>query len=697
LEGKEADSRTDIFAFGATVYEMATGKKAFEGKSQASLIAAIMEKDPPAMAELQPMTPPLFDRVVRRCLEKEPDERWQTAADLMSDLKWVTEVDTRSDPSPSFASPALWKRVIPWTLVFLAVVVAAVSTLTVMPSEERRVTRFSIAPPEPVQLYLGAIGTSLAISPDGNWIVYSADLGGNRQLYARAIDQVMAIPIPGTEGVRTDTFFSPDSQFVAFQSSGALKRVALAGGPVTTLCNTTGRLYGGSWGVDGTIIFTTPEGLYKVSAGGGEPELLAASDSEKGEGAYFDPKILPDGRAVLFRIRRSANEFDTALFWLETGEHKTLVEGARNARYAPTGHLVYALSGEGTLMAAPFDLERLELTGNSVPVLQEVRSSGTGSTQYAFSLDGTLVYVPDSGNLAQLVWVGRNGLELGPAIEEVLEYPRYQRISPDGTKVAVTVGPGGAGNLWVFDLQGQPAIPLTFEGHNIKPAWSPDGTRVAFSSNRGVTSGPDLYWMIADGSTLEPEILLESPGAQREITWSPDGQELIFMSLNSASQEDLLALPIPGDGEAREVIATDYAEDMPALSQNGRWLAYVSDVTGREEVWVRSYPDLGPPIRISANGGREPVWGGKDNEIFYYEGNKMMVAAVKTEPEFRVESVEMLFEGEYIHEATTPGSYDVGPGGRLLLSKRAGGRSTDEIRVVTNWFEELKRLVPTDN
>ena len=269
---------------------------------------------------------------------------------------------------------------------------------------------------------------------------------------------------------------------------------------MTTLCNIDGTLYGGSWGGDDTIIFTTPEGLYKVPAGGGEPELLAAPDQEKGEQVYMSPSILPGGQAVLFKIKRSANEFDTAVFLLNTGEQKLLVEGARGAHYAPTGHLVYALSGEGTLMAAPFDLEGLEVTGNSVPVLEDISNSGVGAVDYAFSLDGTLIYVPDTGNSGHLVWVARDGTELGPAVEPLLRYPRYSRISPDGKKVALTIGSGGDGNVWVFDFGGQPAIPITFEGHNVRPTWSPDGSRIAFVGDRG-RDQQDLYWIKSDGSS----------------------------------------------------------------------------------------------------------------------------------------------------------------------------------------------------
>ena len=696
LEGKEADSRTDIFAFGAVVYEMATGKKAFEGSSQASLIGAIMQTDPPLMSELQPMTPELLDWVVKRCLAKEPEERVQSAADLMAELRLVTEVSRQVGSYPAVTAPALWKSVIPWSIAVVAVVVVVAATWSSTSPEEPRLMRFAISPPETVDLAFAAFGRPLAISPDGNWIVFTAQLEGKGQLYARTIDDLRARPISGTEAIVRDPFFSADSQFVAFSASGTLKKVPLAGGPVTTLCNIE-EFRGGSWGADDTIVFTTTGGLFRVSAAGGEPELLAAPDREKGEQEYRQPEILPGGRAVLMKVQRSSNEFDTALFSLETGEQRILIEEAKDALYAPTGNLVYASSGQGTVMAVPFDLEALEVTGDSVPVLEGVSHSETGASHYAFSLAGTLIYVPERGDLGRLVWVDRDGTELGPAVDEVLDYPRYQHVSPDGKKVVLTVGPRGGGNLWVFDLEGQPAIPLTLEGHSTNPSWSPDGEKVAFNSNRGDTDGIALYWIETDGNTLEPELLLDSPGAQRRSLWSPDGRELIFVS-NQRVNGDILALSISGDDKAREVVATDYVEDQPALSQNGRWLAYESDVTGRKEIWVRSYPNPGPPIRLSSNGGNEPVWGIEDSEIFYYEGDKLMAATVKTEPEFRLEGVEMLFEGEYFHSVSARSSYDIGPDGRFLMIKPVGGTILDqtEINVVLNWFEELKRLVPTD-
>jgi len=341
----------------------------------------------------------------------------------------------------------------------------------------------------------------------------------------------------------------------------------------------------------------------------------------------------------------------------------------------------------------------IELSGDPVPVFEGVRSSfGQGTADYSVSNDGTLIYASggvSGGRNNSLVWVDHDGTELEPATEEVLEYPRYPRISPDGQRIALSVGPGNQGDLWVFYLDGRPATPLTFQGHNPWPTWSPDGKKVAFISDR--SGQRNLFWIPADGSTLDPEPFLESPIAQAAPVWSPDGRELIFMQ-GTAPELDIWALSIEGDSKPREVVATEYREQFPAMSRNGKWLAYESNVTGEYEIWVRPYPGPGPPIRISSNGGTEPVWGIEDREILYYEGPKLMAAAtVEIGEELRFERAEMLFEGKYVKYTTAPRPYDVAPDGRLLMIKGGDTQAPEiQINVVLNWFEELKRLVPTN-
>ena len=706
LEGKEADSRTDIFAFGAVVYEMATGKKAFEGKSQASLIAAIMGQDPRPMAELQPMTPQLLDWVVKRCLAKEPDERVQTAADLMAELRLVTEVGTPV-PSPAVTAPAAWKVAIPWSIALLIAVAAGVGFWILTRPLPQPLTKFVITPSSSTAL-TNDTGNDVAISPDGRHVVYRV-LGesGPPLLQLRSLDDFVDRMIPGTEGAE-DPFFSPDGQSIAFVAAGKLQRISLTGGTTITLYDVSSGFRGGGWDQEDTIVFAgrgndLQRRLYRVSAAGGEAEQLAVVNADQGEVNYHRPQILPGGAAVLFTIWLGSENFQIGLLSLETGEPKIVIEGGREARYAPTGHLVYATAVGGTLMAAPFDLARLEVAGDPVPILEGVRNTPYRAVDYAFSNDGTLVYVPGTGDSpyipGTLVWVDRSGQEGEAIVGEPLEFPRYPRLSPDGQRLTLTTGPGNQGDIWVYDLGGRPPFPLTFEGQNSNGPWTPDGKRVAFAITR---DGPaNLFWMPADGSTLEPEPLLTSPTAQVPLAWTPDGLELIFLQTNPEQQNNLMALPIEGEREPRFVVETQYPYSSPehgagaALSPDGRWLAYVSGVTGSPEIWVRPYPGPEVPIRISPSGGREPVWDSEGQELFYLEGNKMMAVKVASEPGFTSEPPQMLFEGNYV-QANRP-SYDVGSDGRFLMIKAAEEEEGQQgqINVVLNWFEELKRLVPT--
>jgi serine/threonine-protein kinase len=410
LEAKEADSRTDIFAFGAVVYEMATGKKAFEGKSQASLIAAIMGQDPRPMAELQPMTPQLLDWVVKRCLAKEPDERWQSASDVMAGLKRATEREVQVGVSSSITAPAAWRRVIPWGVAVLMAVIAGFAIWRSPQPMSPPSTRFAITPS--LAALASTQASDLAISADGRHVLYKANSERGIQLYLHSLDDLVDRPIPGTEGISNfgSPFFSPDGKSVAFFGGGKLRKVSLAGGSPITLCDVVEGWFRGSWGPDDTIVFSGGNGLYRVSAAGGEPEILATPDLGKGETFYVSPRILPGGKTVLFTIRRGF-DLQLASLSLETGEQKILIEDGRQAKYINTGHLIYAQTATGTLLAVSFDLATLAVTSDPVPVLQGVRQRSPGFVDYALSEEGNLVYVPSQSDMQSLVWVDRKGTE----------------------------------------------------------------------------------------------------------------------------------------------------------------------------------------------------------------------------------------------------------------------------------------------
>ena len=699
LEGKEADARTDIFAFGAVVYEMATGKKAFEGKSQASLIGAIMEKDPPPMSELQSMTPPVLDWVVKRCLAKEPDERVQSAGDLMAELKWSTEEGAQAGTISAVTAPAAWKRAIPWSITGLALLMAGVATWSLMSPSPQPLLKFDITAPPTAPLNASQF-TDLIISPDGRRIVYQADLEGPDQLYVRPLDELTARPIPGTEDADRSPFFSPDGESVVFVADSKLKKVSLSGGQPVTLCDAPGQ-EGGYWGPDDTIVFSRSlgpvTGLYRVSAAGGNPEVLAMPDPENEEGVeYQRPEILPGGNAVLFTIWRRGEDYQTAVLSLETGEQKIVLVEGRQAHYVPTGHLVYAKTEN--LMAVPFDLEALQVTGDPITILEGVLGTRGGGVDYSLSSNGTLIYVSsETEKQTQLVWVDRRGtMEAVSEIQRTFQEPRF---SPDGSRLSVTVWEGEDSNIWIYEIARGILTPLTFEGQNRGAIWTPDGKRVAFSSNRN--DEWNISWMPADGSG-EAEVLTVGTNPQTLGSWSPDGQLLAFVqSLSIATRSDIWLLPIAGERKPQTFLGTQFDENHPVLSPDGQWIAFNSDPSGSNEIYVRALSGEGGSIQVSTDGGREPVWSPDGQELFYRNQDRIMAVSVQTGPTFQAQTPKLLFEGAYLDSTVLAGlaaNYDVSPDGkRFVMLKAEEGSQQNQITVVINWFEELKRLVPTGN
>jgi eukaryotic-like serine/threonine-protein kinase len=700
LEGKEADARTDIFAFGVVVYEMATGKKAFEGKSQASLIAKILETDPPPMSSLQPMTPPALDRVVKRCLAKEPDERCQSAKDLTDELKWIAESGPQSTSqmsAPVKGIRALGRRPIMVGLgtLLLGAAIASLAIWNLRPSPSPQpVTRTVINLPPGQQLAGLDAGPAVALSLDGTHLAYVAIQGGTQQLYLRAMDSLEAKPIPGTEGA-VSSFFSPDGQWLGFFAGGKLKKISVSGGAALTLGDAaTPR--GASWGSQGMIAFapSTNIALLQVSDAGGTPQPLTSF--EKGEASHRWPEFLPGGKAVLFATQTSTaanlTNSEVAVQLLGTGERRNLIQAGIYPRYAPSGHLVYAQGG--ILMAVPFDPQRLAARGAAVPVVEGVlQSAFTGAAQYGFSATGSLVYVPGGiqGFQSRLVWVSRNGAE------QHLAAPAHAymspRLSPDGRRVAVGIIAQET-QVWLYDLSRDTLTRLTFEGNvNQYPAWTPDGKRIAFSSNK---EGPqNLFWQLADGSG-ELEQLTTSEYSHYPHSWSPDGQLLAFMEVNPATGQDIWVLRL-GDRKAQPFLRTAFSEGAPRFSPDGRWLAYASDESGRFEIYVQPYPGPGGKWQISAEGGNESAWNPNGRELFYRSGDKMMAVDIATQPGFAVGKPRLLFQGQYQPTTGTSPNYDVSPDGKRFLmlkpTEQAEAAPT-QINVVLNWFEELKRRVP---
>ena len=526
----------------------------------------------------------------------------------------------------------------------------------------------------------------LAISPDGRRIVYVGKNGNSTQLYLRPLDEAEAQPIPGTEGAAGFPFFSPDGRSLGFFTDGKLKRVSFNGGPQITLC--TGRGWeGGSWNAQDTIVFgarpkpRSGASLYRVSALGGEPESLATPDEK---GTYCCPKFLPGGKALFFNARAD-NRQQIRVLSLETGEQKVIVDDGSNAYYAPTGHLVYQrrralLALRFALLAARFDLARLEVIGKAVPVLESIRS-----VDYALSVDGTLVYVPDGGPAQNtLVWVDREGTEQ-LVTEDKQDYVQA-RTSPDGKQIAVTVAEDRELQVWVYDLESDSFRRLTDKGtSNFWPLWTPDGQWITFASNSKKDDPYHLYRKRADGSPgvehLATRQFLSAPRS-----WSPDGNILALMERPAGNWN--ISILLKEDGATpRPFLSSPENEWSPQFSPNGRWIAYFSDETGSKSLYVRAYPEADVTWLVLGGAGGSSAWSPDGSELFYYVNYKMTAVSVQMEPKLKASKPRVLFEGLYL-----PG-LDISPDGqRFLMIKMETEPSP--IHVVLNWFEELERLVP---
>ncbi|HKI26542.1 MAG TPA: protein kinase [Candidatus Sulfotelmatobacter sp.] len=695
LEGKEADVRSDIFSLGAVLYEMITGKRAFEGRTTASTIAAILAAEPKPISALQPMSPRALELLVKACLEKDPADRMQTAHDVKLQLKWIAEGGSEVAPlsgATERGTPRLHTLIISLGTLLLGAVIASLAAWNLKPEPPRPVSRTVITLP-PGQRLAGLDQPAIALSPDGTHLAYVAVQGGRQQLYLRAMDSLEARPIPGTESA-TGPFFSPDGQWLGFFADQKLKKVSVSGGSALTLADVAFPL-GASWDSHGMITFAPSVGsaIREVAEAGGASQPLTRLG--RGEITHRWPEFLPDGKAMLFSAGPTSVNWTNAYVAVrsvETGEQHNLVQGATQPRYAPTGHLLYAQVG--SLMAAPFDSQRLTVAGAGVPVVEGILQSTTsGVAQYSISATGSLVYIPGDAQAAQnrLVWVDRTGAER-PIAAPARPYV-FPRLSPDGRRLAVTLQ-GQDVQLWLYDFSRETLTRFAFEGKfNANPVWTPDGKRIVFNSNK---EGPNnLFWQLADGSG-GLERLTTSEFLDFPMSWSPNGQVLAYVEVTPSTGYDLWTLGL-GDRKAQPFLQTQFNESVPQFSPDGRWLAYISNESGRWEVYVQPYPSSGGKWQISTEGGTEPIWNRNGRELFYRNGDKMMAVDIAAQPSFAAGKPHMLFEGHYVPPPGTTPNYDVSPDGqRFLMIKpnEAGEAAPAQINVVLNWFEELKRLVP---
>jgi serine/threonine-protein kinase len=707
LSGEEADARTDIFAFGAVMYEMVTGRKAFDGKSQASVIAAILDHEPAPVSTLQPTSPAALDHLIRTCLAKEPDRRWQSAGDLGRHLTWL--LAEGSSPNSTIAMSARPTR--PSARRMLPLAAAAAGALLVALAT-RYLTRLP-APPPIIRLdyqlpqdheIRNADRPVLAFSADGSHFVYNTTKG----LYLRSLRESEARLIPGTEEDLSNPFLSPDGQWVGYFAGGQLKKIPTSGGAATRLCEAE-PAFGASWVTDGTIVFGQPRGIMRVPAGGGTPTVIVPAQA----GELLDgPQLLGGGRHVLVTVARGSDNtrWDDALIVahdVASGQRNVLWTGGSAARYVSTGHLVYA--ARDTLFALPFDVDGLTVSGRPLALVAGVHrslkpSQHAGFASYALSDDGTLVYLraEDVARSRILGFADRQGgvQELGVPPGPYVN----PRLSQDGRRLLVqTLDEQGRGDIWVWDLSGRSQIrQLTMGGHSRYPLWTPDSARVTFVSDRDGT--PAIYSQRIDGQAPERLALLGDYG--RPDSWSPDGSTLAYRSARRNESTAIWTLE-PGAGRQPALFydLPDSDQYESAFSPDGRWLAYTSTETGADEVFVQPFPATGAKVRVTQRGGNFPVWSPDGKGLFYRRsfdkdlnrshGARLFAVDVTTNGGFEFgPERELPMKGFLVFN--TYRDYDVAQDNkRFLMVFPAGGPpGLPRISVVQNWFEELKTRVP---
>jgi serine/threonine-protein kinase len=698
-KGKTVDRRTDIWALGCIVYESLTAEPAFPGDSTAEILGNVLKTEPDWSA-LPKNTTASIVALLRRCLRKDVQQRPKDAGDLRLELEeartaFLSAASTvRQAPAPAKRRGLLFS-----VLACLAVAaLTAVIVLNLRPASDTTgpaVQRMTIGLRSNAQLVASPFEMA-ALSPDGSHLVYSASGGSSSlQLYLRAMDSLEANAIAGTEGA-VSPFFSPDGQWIGFFAGGNLKKVSVSGGATLTLCAAPLPL-GGTWLPNDTIVFNPApgQGLFQVAAAGGVPQSLTKLGT--GEGGHRWPQFLPGGKAILYSVQTSSTnpDDDNIVFQrLGSAEHQILIRGGTYPRYVPTGHLVYYRAG--TIMAVAFDPQKLEVKGTPAPVQEGVRSSlsGTGAGQFSFSNRGSLVYLPGTPQSANvsLVWVDRHGAAQ-PLAAPSRSY-RAPRLSPDGRQIAVGIGP----DVWIYNILRDTLTRLTFEKNNAGYAavWTPDSKRVAFPSDRA--GSLNIFWKAADGSSAE-ERLTTSENPQQVGSFSPDGRTMLYTETNPKTRQDIWALSLDGERKPHVFLATPFRESSALFSPDGHWVAYLSDESGRIEVYVRPFPGPGGKWQVSVDGGSQAVWSSKGNELFYRTGNsqeKMMVVDIQTQPTFSAGKPRLLFEGSYVGGAGAA-MYSASPDGqRFLMSKTPDQvqASLTEFNVVVNWFTELQRRVP---
>ena len=702
--GKAVNKRADIWAFGCVLYEMLTGKPAFDGEDVSVVLASVIKGEPDWTA-LTPDVPRAIVELIRGCLEKDGRKR---VGDIGAATFVLNHIDRLGVPVAASQSAAvrvpLWRRATPIAagITISALLTGGAVWLLTRPS--RPVVRVALTTSGSTALLPSGSNPDISVTPDGSRIIYR----GNRQLLVRSLNQLEPAVLGNVNASQgaLGPFVSPDGRWIGFfDGTTTLKKVAITGGPPVTIAGVgDGEPRGATWGPDGTIIFATgasQTGLQRISASGGSPTVLTKPGRD---GDHLWPEFLPGGKAVLFTIAGIGNveNAQIAVLDLQTGTTKVLIRGGSHAHYVPTGHLVYG--SLGTLQAVAFDLGRLEVVGTPTPVLEGVLTMPGGAADFVVSSNGSLVYVQGNASAAvrnTIMSVDRQGHASAlPGLPP--DAYRYLRMSPDGTRLALATDL----DVWTYDFNRATLSRLTTNpASDTRPLWTPDGQRVVFTSDRA--GYLELYWRPGDGAGSDERLLTRAKDLidLRAENWSPDGKQLLLVEVSSSAPRVecvIEEMPVERPSTVKILVKNDFCNDHPAISPDGHWMAYQSSLSGRNEIYTERYPELGDRQQISTEGGRNPFWSGDGHELFFETPDFRHVLAVS------VQSARSIVFGRphdlfNIFTASPSGGgnrpIDIAPDGRFLII--SGGQADGDVPpsnivLVQNWTEELKRLVPSN-